>query len=970
MAERRALVSTDIVDSTRLAQELGDAAMSVVWQAHDAAARGLLRIHSGQELKKSDGFLVAFDTVERAVEYAFAYHRALKGLAEPLFARIGIHVGEIASRTNAAEDLAVGAAASDVEGLAVAIVVRTMSVAHGGQTLATRDAVDGIPGGRCAQHTHGHWRLKGLAAPIELIELAPEADFEPPPIESEKAHRVVWNGTDWVSVADVIHTIPAARDRFVGRRDALAALLRHVDAGARLICIVGTGGTGKTRLVQHFAQQWLGGFAGGAWFCDLTHARSSEGLLHAVAQGLQLTLGRGDHVAQIGNAIARRGHCLVILDNFEQVVDLAPGTVGNWLDIAGKATFVVTSRETLGLPGEVVHTLQPLTIADGATLFRERASAVDPDAVTAPDDDAAVERIVALLDGLPLAIELAAARARLLSPHLMIDKLARRLEILTSRRGRTARQSTLRAAFDWSWDLLGAEERVAFAHTSVFDGSFTLEAAAAVLAEPGTRSTDVAFLMQSLLDKSLLRTTARHRFECLATLKEYAGEKLAGALDPAAQARAHERHWSYYARLPDAAIAAHDCADVDNIVTACRRATAQGDAACAVGALRGSWVALGLRGPYRAAHELASAVRDRCVLTPAHAAVVEWVTGSALAQVGHTSEAREHFDTGLAFARAGHDARYEAILLGAIGGQQAAAGSMHEAEASLVGALALARAARDRSVERNVLNRLGVMYLHRSRLPEARDAFESAITIARALGDLRAEGGAIGNLGSLLRDLGDLDGAGECYERAIRLASEVGDRTWEGNARCNLGLLHHDRGRYPLAREEFTWALRSAQQLGHVRLEATVLCNLGMVAEAEGQFGHARDQYERAVSLASAMGDRRAEGQFRTYLGALHGRCERATVARECLERAIALLESVADTLSLGLALCALVRVDMLDSDLAAADATLARASTCASELALGPDSELSRAISDVRALRAARGAGEQTAADTPGRDA
>ena len=212
-----------------------------------------------------------------------------------------------------------------------------MSIAMGGQILLSSDARQGLNEEWLRVQSHGHWRVKGLDEPIELFEIGrAEEPFLPPP-DADKAYRVVLQDELWVPVREVRHSLPAERDAFVGRAQALADLSRRIQSGVRLVSVLGMGGTGKTRLVTRYGRNWLGEFPGGAWFCDLAAARSLDGVVNAVAQGLDVPLGRDEPVVQLGHAIAGRGRCLVILDNFEQVARHAEQTLGRWLDRAGEA---------------------------------------------------------------------------------------------------------------------------------------------------------------------------------------------------------------------------------------------------------------------------------------------------------------------------------------------------------------------------------------------------------------------------------------------------------------------------------------------------------------------------------------------------------------------------------------------------------------------------------------------------------
>ena len=415
-------------------------------------------------------------------------------------------------------------------------------------------------------------------------------------------------------VREIRHSLPAERDTFVGRAEALDGLSQRIQSGARLVSVLGLGGTGKTRLATRYGRNWLGEFPGGVWFCDLAPARSLDGVVSAVAQGLDVPLGRDDPVVQLGHAIAGRGRCLVILDNFEQVARHARSTLGRWLDRAEQACFVVTTREVLGLPGEDVLALPPLPSADGVALFVQRAEAARSDFHPGTEDQSAIAPLVDLLDGLPLAIELAAARVRVMPPRLLLQRMSERFKLLVSKGGRPDRQSTLRAAFDWSWDLLPPHEKAALAQLSVFEGGFTLEAAEAVIDlsafDDAPWTVDA---VHALVDKSFVRPRGDDRFDLLVSVQVYAAEHLqtegryAGS-GPQAMAAAQMRAIAWFAALGPIRAIEGRCADLDNLVTACRRAVALGDGDSAAGALDGAWDALSLRGPFEAGVELAESV--------------------------------------------------------------------------------------------------------------------------------------------------------------------------------------------------------------------------------------------------------------------------------------------------------------------------------------------------------------------------
>jgi predicted ATPase/class 3 adenylate cyclase len=557
----RALLYTDIVDSTATTQRLGDERAGAVWLEHDRRARDLLREHRGRELGRSDGFLLMFDAPEDAARYALDYHAQIADLG--LSARAGLHVGPVTIRQPSVEDVALGARQIEAEGMSLSLAARVMATARGGQTLLTAEARQalslGALDGPTEVRSHGYFRLKGIDEPVEISELGrlPVCGFEPPG-DAEKSYRVVRDGDLWQPVREIPHRLPAERDAFVGRSTDLLQIARQFESGTRLLTLLGTGGTGKTRLAIRYGRRWLGDWPGGVWFCDLSEASTLDGVCYAVSRTLGVRLGAGDPVAQVADAITARGQCLVVLDNFEQLTQHAAATLGQWLD-GRDASFLVTSREKLGLPGEVVQPVEPLPLEGPAfDLFVVRARAARADFVLDDAGRASIEQAVRWLDGLPLAIELAAARMTLFSPAQLLERLRDRFQVLAGRRG-PDRQATLRAAIDWSWQLLSPAEQAAFAQCSTFEGGFTLAAAEGVL--DLTTAADplpVVDAIQALVDKSLLRRRAvdsdvpRHEidepfFGMYVSIHEFARERCRehGA---AFQRALEERHGSFSRR--------------------------------------------------------------------------------------------------------------------------------------------------------------------------------------------------------------------------------------------------------------------------------------------------------------------------------------------------------------------------------------------------------------------------------------
>jgi tetratricopeptide (TPR) repeat protein len=396
-------------------------------------------------------------------------------------------------------------------------------------------------------------------------------------------------------------------------------------------------------------------------------------------------------------------------------VEHASATLGLWLDRPAAATFVVTSRELLHLPGEEIFPIEPLSLkTEAIELFAERARSQDPKFALGPGNRGAVAEIVRMLDGLPLAIELAAARIRLLSPAQLVQRMRDRFHLLVGKKGAAARQATLRAAIDWSWELLPVFEQSAFAQCAVFEGGFTLEAAEAVLDltlwPDACSATDV---VQALVDKSLLRTwvpveqrrygVEETYFGMYISIHEYAVEKLHDSAQDAGR-RAEERHGEYFATFgTDNAIDAlslHGGAqrrralalELDNLVSACRRALSRGDVGTACAAYRATWEVVELHGPYALCAELGwQLVGLSDEMSAPLRVTASWTLAQALRRAGRLEEARPLLVQALALARDTGDLHREGSVLSSLGGVYRQLGRIADSRASFEAALAASR---------------------------------------------------------------------------------------------------------------------------------------------------------------------------------------------------------------------------------------------------------------------------------------
>jgi predicted ATPase/class 3 adenylate cyclase len=517
---------TDIEGSTRLLQELGDR-YAAVRDDHAAIVRRAIAEGGGTEVStEGDSFFAVFGGPLGAVRAAVAAQRGLAGhdwpAGFPVRVRMGMHTGE-------------GVRGGDnYVGIDVNQAARIAAAGHGGQVLvsdATRALVEhALPAGASLRDLGDH-RLKDIAQPVRLHDLVIEglaSDFPPP--RTLDARR---------------DSLPPQLTSFVGRQGEIAEVKRLLGR-ARLLTLTGPGGTGKSRLAVQVANELLPELRHGAAFVDLSAVTDPALVPAAVARALNLKETPGRPILETVKDHLRDQELLLVVDNFEQVV-AAGAVVEELLAAAPGLKALVTSRVALALRGEQEYEVPALSRAEAVRLFSERAQAVRPGFEVTDQNAGVVAEIAARLDGLPLAIELAATRTKVLTPEQMLPLLVQRLAVLTSgARTLPERQRTLRGAIAWSHDLLGDAERRWFARLSVFAGGWTLPSAEAVC-DPEELGLDALTALASLLDQSLVRRTdaaaGGARFSMLETIREFGQEQLAAGGDLDLVRGRHARHF-------------------------------------------------------------------------------------------------------------------------------------------------------------------------------------------------------------------------------------------------------------------------------------------------------------------------------------------------------------------------------------------------------------------------------------------
>ena len=527
------LLLADVEGSTRLWERQPEEMTAAVARL-DRTVSAIVAAHHGVrpvEQGEGDSFVVAFARASDAVASALELQRA--PLA-PIRLRIGVHTGEVQLRDD-----------GNYIGSTVNRAARLRDVAHGGQIVlsgTTEDlVVDRLPPDAWLTDLGTH-RLRDLPRPERVVQLChPDLRVEFPPLRT--ANTVV------------AQRLPVQLTSFVGRAAEMTDV-RRILADNRLVTLTGAGGVGKTRLALEVAGRMMGECRDGVWYVDLAPIIDPDLVPVAVARALGLPDQPGRSTMETLLRFIGDRQMLVVLDNCEHLLDACAALIVALLGACPGLTLLTTSREPIGVAGEVTWRVRSLSLADEAIeLFTDRARHVRPDFHLTDDNTTAVTEICRRLDGMPLAIELAAARIRALSLTEILDSLHDRFRLLTGG-ARTAvrRQQTLRASVDWSYMLLTEPERVVFRRLAVFLGGFDLDATRAVAGGGEVQPYQVLDLLTLLIDKSLVvaeNTTGRTRYRLLETVRQYALEKLGESGEADTVRARHRDHYTAMAALLD-----------------------------------------------------------------------------------------------------------------------------------------------------------------------------------------------------------------------------------------------------------------------------------------------------------------------------------------------------------------------------------------------------------------------------------
>jgi predicted ATPase/class 3 adenylate cyclase len=817
---------TDVERSTSLWERDAITARAVI-DRHFAILRGAIERNGGVLFKTiGDATQSAFATAPQGVTAALA---AQRGLSEERWAgaearprvRMALHAGV--------------AEPQDGDYLAGSLnrLARLLDAAHGEQILLTHAvatlARGELPEGATLEPL-GEYRLRDILQPEEIFQLrhpALRADF--PPLNTAR---------------DLPHNLPVHPTAFLGRErevgEVETLLLRP---GVRLVTLTGPGGVGKTRLAQQVAAEALESFPDGVYYVDL--ARQTDPGLVPAATAAALGL-REQPARTLDETIAdhlRDQRVLLVFDNFEHVLPAAT-LVATLLAAAPSLSVLVTSRARLDLQAEHEYPVRPLPVPDlralppleelshydAVQLFLVRAQALRPGFALTEENAAAIAAICARLDGLPLALELAAARIKIMPPAALLARLERRLPLLSGGpRDLPERQRTLRDAINWSHDLLNPADRTLFRRLSVFVGGWTIEGAEAVGAI-GTEAVDPLECLSSLVDQSLVDERPRTgtaaqdpRFAMLETIREFAADQLAASGEADATERAFEEFLIERAEAAAEGLGGPDQphwldrleAEHDNLRAALGRVLERGDSGVALRLAPRLWRFWRLRGHPQEGHawlERAIAIADAADL--AGRADAEFGLGKLAIDLGNHAAADAHFRTCLTLRR------------------------------RLGEPLAIAETA----------SALAIVAINLRDYDEARALSEEALAICREQGDRRGMAVALHDLGVLAREQGDLERAISMLEESMAIWRALNEPFWIATVGQGLGITYRLRGDVEDAQTLLQESGALYQQLGDRYGVAVVAAERGHIARDRGEIDRAFALYGEALRHWDAIG--------------------------------------------------------------------------------------------------------------------
>ena len=875
---------TDIEGSTRLAQEFPESLPSAI-EKHHAIIDKAIESNNGFVFEKvGDSFCCAFENAEEAVKAAIQIQINLSDEVCELFGqerknceikvRIGIHSGNAEWNGN-----------TYMGYITLARTARVMSAAYGEQILISNDAYELCfpkPGfgkeegeSKISFRDLGVRRLKDVIEPIRLFQVvSKDLRVEFPPLKTLDARP---------------NNLPVQLSGFIGRADEIKHA-KELLKDNRLLTLTGFGGLGKTRFSLQVAADLIDEFANGVWFVDLAAVSNPVFLAITIINDLGLKEEQKKSPEETLGYYLKDKEILIILDNCEQIIGSCAKLTENLLMTCPKLKVIATSREALNCKGEQTYRIPPLTLPDpdhkytpeqltqyeSVRLFIERALAVNPKFRVTNENAPALAEVCLRLDGIPLAVELAATRTKILSVEKIYERLDDRFNLLTGgRRTALPRQQTLRALIDWSYDLLSENEKILWSRLSVFSGGWTLDAAEEVCSDETISKHDILDLLSQLTEKSvIIYDETKDRYRILESLKQYGIEKLSDGKEIFLQ------HLNYFLELSKKAkpellgentkFWMHKIeADHSNFISAIEWSVRNENSEKGIltaAALGRFW---NITGQYSTGIRLIEIILESAGTLDKSSSkvnVLNWI-GSFKSSQGDYEQAKKYYEEILNIRKEAGDKSGIAGSLHNLGNVALSQGDYEQAKKYYVESLAIYKDIGDKRGIASPILSLGNIALNQGEYEQAKKYYEESLVIKKEIGNKDGISRAINNLGNVEYYKGDYEQAKKYYKESLHICKEIGSKNGIAALVSNLGSVASNQGDFELAKKYYEESLDIRKEIGSKNGIAESIKNLGNVAYDQGDYKQAKKLFEESLAIYKDIGYKIGMVDSINYLG-------------------------------------------------------------------------------------------------------
>ena len=876
---------TDIEGSTKLSQEFPDILPAALEKHHSVLIKEI-ECNNGFIFQcVGDAFFGAFESSEDAVKAAVGIQIKLaneKWDEAVIKVRIGIHSGN-----------AEWSGKNYMGYITLARAARVMSSAYGGQILISNEAYElyikdtesqskrvmetdssVCPDSEIGFRDLGERRLKDVILPIRLYQVVSvglREDF--PPLETLDARP---------------NNLPVQLTSFIGREKEMKHVKETLKL-SRLVTLTSAGGSGKTRLALQTGAEVIDEYSHGVWFVDLAPLNDPALLTSTIIDALGIKEESKKSTEETLIDFIKEKEILILLDNCEQLIHACANLTERLLSSCPKLKIIATSREVMNCGGEKIYRIPPLAIPDrnsnntpeqlaqyeSVRLFIERALAVNPDFRINNENAQALAEICSRLDGIPLAIELAAARTKILSVVKIYERLDDRFSLLTGgKRTALPRQQTLKALIDWSYDLLSEEEKILWSRLSVFSGGWTLEAAEEICSDEMISKNLILDLLSQLTEKSvIIFDESNERYRILESLKQYGIEKLSDGN------RIFLRHLDYFLELSEKAepeLRAENSkfwfdiieADHSNFVSAIVRSLNNENAE------KGGLVASAIGEFWSTTGQYSTGIRIVENILQSSGMLDKSVKSKVLSLIGSLKKDQGDYEQAKKYTEESLEIRKEigdnygivvsVVNLGSISFHQ---GDYDRAKKYFGESLTLNKELGDKRVMAASNANLGNISYYQGDYEQARSHYKECLTISKEIGDKKLIAISLNSLGSITYVLEDSEQASEYYEDCLNISKEIGYISMITSSMNNLGFLANYHGDYELAKKYYFESMAISKEVGNKGGIATSMSFLGNTLCSLGDYVQAEKYYKECLSIYNATGDRKGIADSMNSLG-------------------------------------------------------------------------------------------------------